>query len=171
MQGGCFGQMLRIDATRGTAERVPLDDATLLLGLGGAGLGALLLTRETPPGFDPLGPEAAIVFAFGPLGGTPLTTSAKLAVVAKSPLTQRLSDALTSSDFALQGKRTGFDAIVITGLLPATEVKEELVAVLAEVAGARVVDPSALKASPHVLTAPFAKPGALACRRFSVSLT
>jgi aldehyde:ferredoxin oxidoreductase len=115
MQGGCFGQMLRIDATRGTAERVPLDDATLLLGLGGAGLGALLLTRETPAGFDPLGPEAAIVFAFGPLGGTPLTTSAKLAVVAKSPLTQRLSDALTSSDFALQGKRTGFDAIVITG--------------------------------------------------------
>ena len=34
MKGGCFGQMLRIDATRGTAERVPLDDATLLLGLG-----------------------------------------------------------------------------------------------------------------------------------------
>ncbi|MEO7327471.1 MAG: aldehyde ferredoxin oxidoreductase N-terminal domain-containing protein, partial [Minicystis sp.] len=114
--------MLRVDATRGTGERVPLDDATLLLGLGGAGLGALLLTRETPAGFDPLGPEAAIVFAFGPLGGTPLTTSAKLAVVAKSPLTNRLSDALTSSDFALQGKRTGFDAIVVTGQASAPSV-------------------------------------------------
>jgi aldehyde:ferredoxin oxidoreductase len=44
-----------------------------------------------------------------------LTTSAKLAVVAKSPLTGRIGDALTSSDFALAGKRTGFDAIVVRG--------------------------------------------------------
>src|SRR4051812_27313449 len=122
MRGGSFGQMLRIDASSATATRVPLDDATLRLAIGGGGLGALLLLRETPPGFDPLAPEAAVVFAFGPLGGTPLTTSAKLAVVAKSPLTGRLSDALTSSDFALAGKRTGFDALVITGRAPEPSV-------------------------------------------------
>ncbi|OYW73143.1 MAG: hypothetical protein B7Z37_22685 [Verrucomicrobia bacterium 12-59-8] len=50
------------------------------------------------------------------------------------------------------------DAIVLSGLLPDTLLKEELVAVLAEVAGAREVDPTALKASPHVLPAAFAKP-------------
>ena len=49
------------------------------------------------------------------------------------------------------------DAIVLSGLLPDTALKEELVAALAEVAGARVVDPTALKASPHVLPAAFAK--------------
>lgn len=54
------------------------------------------------------------------------------------------------------------DAIVLTGLLPAEELKAEVVAALAEVAGARVVDPSTLKASSHVLPAPFAKPEALA---------
>ncbi|WP_395751167.1 OmpA family protein [Prosthecobacter sp.] len=54
------------------------------------------------------------------------------------------------------------DAIVLSGMLPDTKLKGELVAALAEVAGARVVDPAALKASPHVLTAAFAKPELLA---------
>ncbi|MDZ4403570.1 hypothetical protein [Prosthecobacter sp.] len=54
------------------------------------------------------------------------------------------------------------DAIALTGLLPDTALKEELVAALAEVAGARVVDPAALKASPHVLPAAFVKPELLA---------
>lgn len=54
------------------------------------------------------------------------------------------------------------DAIVLSGLLPDIALKEELVGALAEVAGARVVDPSALKASPHVLPAAFAKKGLLA---------
>jgi len=48
------------------------------------------------------------------------------------------------------------EAIVLRGLLPEDAVKHEVVAALAEVAGAREVDPSALKASPHVLAAPFA---------------
>ncbi len=54
------------------------------------------------------------------------------------------------------------DAIVLQGLLPSTDLKEELVATLAEIAGTRVVDPAALQASPHVLPAAFAKPGLLA---------
>ena len=52
---------------------------------------------------------------FSPLVGTPLTTSAKFAVVAKSPLTGMLTDALASSQFAIAGKLTGHDAIVIDG--------------------------------------------------------
>ena len=62
-----------------------------------------------------------------PLVGTPLTTSAKFAVVAKSPLTDRLNDALSSSHFALAAKRAGMDALVITGDLstPGTLVIDE----------------------------------------------
>ena len=55
------------------------------------------------------------MFVFSPLVGTPLTTSAKFAVVAKSPLTGRLTDALASSHFAIAGKLTGHDAIVLRG--------------------------------------------------------
>lgn len=117
-----WGRYLRVDVGTGASAAVGLDPASLRAVLGGAGLGALLLLRETPPGFDPLGPEAVVVFAFGPLGGTPLTTSAKLAVVAKSPLTGRINDALTSSDFALSGKGTGFDALVVAGRAPVPSV-------------------------------------------------
>ena len=46
-------------------------------------------------------PEAPLAFVFSPLVGTPLTTSAKFAVVAKSPLTGLLTDALASSHFAI----------------------------------------------------------------------
>jgi aldehyde:ferredoxin oxidoreductase len=64
---------------------------------------------------DPLGEDAALVFALSPLVGTPLTTSAKFAVVGISPLTGRICDALASSHFAIAAKRAGVDAIVIRG--------------------------------------------------------
>lgn len=54
------------------------------------------------------------------------------------------------------------DAIVLTGLLPDATLKEELVSALSEAAGAREVNPTALKASPHVLPAEFAKKESLA---------
>jgi aldehyde:ferredoxin oxidoreductase len=110
---GHFGRYLRVDLATGEARSIELPESARASVIGGAGLGALLLLQETPPGFDPLGPDAVIIFAFGPLTGTPLTTSAKLAVIAKSPLTGRITDALTSSSFALAGKRTGYDAIVL----------------------------------------------------------
>jgi aldehyde:ferredoxin oxidoreductase len=83
--------------------------------LGGVGLGTWILQREASPSVDPLSPAAPLVFCLGPLVGTPLTTSAKFAVVSKSPLTGRLNDALSSSSFALALRRTGADALVIVG--------------------------------------------------------
>jgi len=56
--------------------------------------------RVMTRGVDPLAPEAPLIFCLSPLVGTPLTTSAKFAVVAKSPLTGMLTDALASSQFA-----------------------------------------------------------------------
>src|SRR6185369_2941456 len=50
------------------------------------------------------------------------TTSAKFAVVSKSPLTDRINDSLASSGFAIAGKRCGCDAIVIVGRAPALSV-------------------------------------------------
>lgn len=113
--GGYHGRYLRIDLNSGTASYVALSESVLRRFLGGVGLGTWLLHHESPPGVDPLAREAALVFCFSPLVGTPLTTSAKFAVVAKSPLTFRLNDALSSSHFALAGKRSGADALVIVG--------------------------------------------------------
>ncbi|MBX9626948.1 MAG: aldehyde ferredoxin oxidoreductase family protein [Gemmataceae bacterium] len=112
---GYHGQYLRIDATAGAARAVPLPEGVLRRYVGGVGLAAWLLHRECPPGVDPLAPENPLAFVFSPLVGTPLTTSAKFAVAAKSPLTGRFNDALSSSHFALNGKKTGSDALVIVG--------------------------------------------------------
>jgi aldehyde:ferredoxin oxidoreductase len=112
---GYHGRYLRVDVSSGRAGFVDLSEDVLRRFIGGVGLGTWLLHREAPAGIDPLVPAAPIIFAFSPLVGTPLTTSAKFAVVAKSPLTQRLNDALSSSHFALAGKRTGADAHVLVG--------------------------------------------------------
>jgi aldehyde:ferredoxin oxidoreductase len=113
--GGYFGRALVVDVTDATGEVLPLPDDVLRAYIGGAGLGAWLMHRLAPVGVDPLSPEAPLAFCFSPLVGTPLTTSAKFAVVAKSPLTGMLNDALASSHFAIAGKLTGNDAIVVRG--------------------------------------------------------
>lgn len=112
---GYHGRYLRVDLTRGEAAFVPLENRLLRQFIGGVGLGTYLLLKESSAGFDPLASEAPLIFCLSPLVGTPLTTSAKFAVVAKSPLTNRLNDALSSSHFALAAKRAGFDALVIVG--------------------------------------------------------
>jgi len=113
--GGYFGRALVVDAGAAAASTLPLSDGLLRAYIGGAGLGAWLMHHLAPPGVDPLAPEAPLAFVFSPLVGTPLTTSAKFAVVAKSPLTGMLNDALASSHFAISGKLTGHDAIVVRG--------------------------------------------------------
>jgi aldehyde:ferredoxin oxidoreductase len=115
MPFGYHGCYLRIDVTRGSAERVPLSESILRSYIGGSGLGVRLLLEENGAQADPLGPAAPLIFAFSPLVGSALTTSAKFAVVNRSPLTGRCNDSLASSGFALAGKQAGCDAIVIVG--------------------------------------------------------
>jgi aldehyde:ferredoxin oxidoreductase len=119
---GYHGTCLRIDVSYARAERVPIPEATLRQFIGGSGLGARLLLDEQSAGLDPLAPEAPIIFAFSPLVGSPLTTSAKFAVVSKSPLTERINDSLVSSGFAIAGKGCGCDAIIVVGRAPELSV-------------------------------------------------
>src|SRR5262249_61482100 len=102
---GYHGRYLRVHLGRGAADWVALPEGVLRRFLGGVGLATYLMHREAPRGVDPFAPEAPLIFSLSPLVGTPLTTSAKFAVVAKSPLTERLNDALSSSHFALAAKR------------------------------------------------------------------
>ena len=112
---GYHGCYLRIDLTTGASRSVELREETLRNYLGGSGLGVAILLAEGSATVEPLSPAATIAFVFSPLVGSPLTTSAKFAVVSKSPLTERINDSLASSSFALAGKKTGHDAIVLVG--------------------------------------------------------
>ncbi|MEX0939263.1 MAG: aldehyde ferredoxin oxidoreductase family protein [Pirellulales bacterium] len=119
---GYHGAYLRVDLSTGEHRRVPLPEDVLRRYLGGAGLGVYLMLREGAAQQDSLSPDAPLAFVFSPLVGSPLTTSAKFAVVSKSPATGRINDSLASSGFALAGKRTGHDAIVLTGRAPQPSV-------------------------------------------------
>ncbi len=120
---GYHGAFLRVDLTTGTSQRAVLPPEVLRQYIGGSGLGTWLLLTETPPPpagresspDDALDPDRPLVVCFSPLVGTPLTTSAKFAVLAKSPLTGRVNDSLSSSSFAIAGKKTGHDAFVLRG--------------------------------------------------------
>ncbi|MHC4134042.1 MAG: aldehyde ferredoxin oxidoreductase family protein [Planctomycetota bacterium] len=115
---GRHGMYLRIDLATGQATPVPTPADVARRFVGGVGLGTWICLSERGAETDALAPDAPLVFCLSPLVGTPLTTSAKFAVVGRSPLTGFLSDAISSSHFAIAAKRAGFDAYVLKGRAP-----------------------------------------------------
>jgi len=83
--------------------------------LGGNGFAAKMIYDNVPPAVNPLDPENAIVFAVGPLTGTPVWGTSRGHVASISPLTGFFADSSFGGDFPVVQKRTGFDAILITG--------------------------------------------------------
>jgi aldehyde:ferredoxin oxidoreductase len=115
---GYHGRYLHFDLSKFSFENRPLRTNELRRFIGGSGLGTYLLLKHRAAELDPLAPEAPIVLALSPFAGSPLTTTAKLAVVSKSPLTGRINDSLISGGFALAAKNNGCDAILIQGKAP-----------------------------------------------------
>src|SRR5574341_432168 len=112
---GFHGRLLYLDLSTRQSSWRDLEESRLRAFLGGIGLGTSLLYEFAPPEVDPFGPANPLIFTSAPLVGTGLTTTAKFAVVTKSPLTGFIADSLSSSHFALELKRIGLDALIITG--------------------------------------------------------
>jgi len=109
------GKYLVVDLTNQKTEVRELPERLLRDYLGGAGLGTRLLLEWSKPGTDALSPETPIAFACGALSGTMAPASACHAVVTKSPLTGFLSSTVSPGLWSLALKRTGYDALVVTG--------------------------------------------------------
>ena len=112
---GYHGRLLVVDLSSGSWREEMLAPEVLRAFVGGGGLAAYLLHRFAPAGVEPLAPANPLIFVNSPLVGTAVTTSSKYTVIAKSPLTGFIGDSLSSSWLAVELKRTGFDAIVLTG--------------------------------------------------------
>ena len=112
---GFHDRLLHVDLGTARHHWQEIGESRLRAFLGGIGLGTSLLYDFAPPGAEPLGPDNPLILAGAPLAGTGLTTTAKYAVVTKSPLTGFIADSLSSSHFALALKAAGVDAVVITG--------------------------------------------------------
>ena len=117
MYGFC-GRILHVDLSTGRSRYHGLAESRLRACLGGIGLGASLLHEYAAAGVEPLSSANPLIFTSAPLAGTGVTTTAKFAVVTKSPLTGFIADSLSSSHFALELKRIGVDGLVITGQAP-----------------------------------------------------
>jgi len=117
MMGG-FGyhnKALHINLSNEQTQEVHIDNEVLDLIIGGTGLATYLLYKYCPTNAEPLEPSNPLIFASSPLVGTRLTTSSKFAIATKSPLTGFIGDSLSSSYMALELKKTGYDAIIISG--------------------------------------------------------
>ena len=84
-------KMLRVDMTNLEVHFEDLPEEWKILG--GRGLSAKILNSEVPPETDPLGPDAKLVIATGPLAGTMAPSCGRTSVGGKSPLTDGIKEA------------------------------------------------------------------------------
>src|SRR6266446_1636268 len=112
------GRILFVDLTRGTSRVEALGEDTARALLGGNGLAARLLLDHVPAGADPYEPANAVIFAVGPVTDTTVPGNSRACVATKSPLTGLFFDSTFGGRWPCTMKRTGFDAIVITGQSP-----------------------------------------------------
>src|SRR3989442_10718615 len=112
---GYGGRILFVDLPRGTSRVEPLDERMARRFLGGNGLAARLLYDHVPAGIDPFDPANAVVFSVGPITDTTVPGNSRACVASKSPLTHLFFDSTFGGRFPATLKRTGFDAVVITG--------------------------------------------------------
>ncbi len=115
---GYHGKAMVVNLTTQSVRYDPLSEEMLRRFIGGIGLGTYLLYNYCPPKVEPLDPANPLIFVCSPLVGSRLTTSSKFAVVTKSPLTGFIGDSLSSSFLATELKKTGNDALIITGRSP-----------------------------------------------------
>ncbi|KUO49411.1 MAG: hypothetical protein APF76_08545 [Desulfitibacter sp. BRH_c19] len=86
--------------------------------LGGRMLTSKLLHEEVPAGCNPLGEENKIVIAAGALAGTGVSSSGRLSIGGKSPLTGGIKESNAGGTFATSMAKEGLRAIILEGKMP-----------------------------------------------------
>ena len=99
--------------TSGIVNIEPVPEKYLMLG--GRGFIAQLLLDEIDPACAPLGKENKLVFALGLLGGTKVSTSGRISIGAKSPLTGGIKEANSGGVVGRQLCRLGIKAVILEG--------------------------------------------------------
>ena len=115
MMGAWTGQILRVNLSKGTTTKEPLDAKRARAYIGGRGLATRYLTDEIDPKVDPLGPDNKVIIATGPLTGTNAPTGGRYMVVTKSPLTGAIACSNSGGYVAPEIKGCGYDFIILEG--------------------------------------------------------
>ncbi len=83
--------------------------------LGGRALTSTMVWEEVPPLCEPLGPENKLILAPGLMSGSAATTSGRISVGCKSPLTGGIKEANAGGQASQYLARLGYAAVVLEG--------------------------------------------------------
>ena len=115
--GGYADRIARIDLTEGQVAFEVIPDEWKRKYIGGRGVGDKYVF-DNGPLVDPLSPDNILCFMNGPLTGTEVNLSGRMAVVTKSPLTNTVTDSHHGGWSAARLRWAGFDGLVFKGKAP-----------------------------------------------------
>ncbi|MHC3439539.1 aldehyde ferredoxin oxidoreductase family protein [Natrialbaceae archaeon A-gly3] len=112
--GGFQDRVARVDLSEESVAYESVDDEDAKKYIGARGLGVKHVFEQGPD-VDPLGPDNLLAFMNGPLSGTQVTMSGRIAVVTKSPLTGTVTDSHQGGWSGARLKWAGFDGLLFEG--------------------------------------------------------
>ncbi|MEM0077597.1 MAG: aldehyde ferredoxin oxidoreductase family protein [Thermoplasmata archaeon] len=116
MVGGYVGKVLRVNLS---TEKIAVEDLNLDWArkyIGGRGLATKYYIETTKnPKIDPLDEKNALIFATGPLTGTPAPSASRYMVVTKGFLNGAIASSNSGGFFGPELKFAGFDMVIIEG--------------------------------------------------------
>jgi aldehyde:ferredoxin oxidoreductase len=112
--GGFHDHVARVDLSDGSVgyESIDQEDAEKYIGARGLGVKYVF---DQGPDVEPLEPENLLAFMNGPLTGTQVTMSGRIAVCTKSPLTGTVTDSHHGGWSGARLKWAGFDGLLFEG--------------------------------------------------------
>ena len=134
-------KILRIDvgaAGGPKATETPLGEYA---GMGGRGMTSMVVFKEVPADCHPLGPENKLVIAPGLMTGSAASTSGRISIGCKSPLTGGIKEANSGGQAGQVLGRLGYAAIILEGEAP----KDKLFKVVVNSEGVSISDAGNLK--------------------------
>jgi aldehyde:ferredoxin oxidoreductase len=114
MIAGFQNRVARIDLTTGTVTYEGLNEEDVRKYVGARGLGVKYVF-DNGPDVEPFSPDNLLCIMNGPLSGTEVKMSGRLAVVTKSPLTGTVTDSHMGGWTAAKLKWAGFDGLLFKG--------------------------------------------------------
>jgi aldehyde:ferredoxin oxidoreductase len=107
--------ILRIDMGAAGGPKATREPLGKYAGLGGRGMTSMIVADEVDPLCHPLSAANKLVFAPGLLAGTSASTSGRISVGCKSPLTYTIKESNAGGQAGMALGRLGYAAVIIEG--------------------------------------------------------
>ena len=111
-------KILRIDVGAEGGPRATETPLGEYAGMGGRGMTSMVIYNEVPPDCHPLGPENKLVIAPGLMAGSAASTSGRISIGCKSPLTGGIKESNSGGQAGQVMARLGYAAIILEGKAP-----------------------------------------------------